>query len=328
MYKIPLPQLKEKILTSGKIGPLDLDEKIKTKITELSGLISEEGAAHIIANELGVTLTTTAEKLKIKEVYAGMRGLTTVGKVVRKYEVREFQKQDKIGKVCSLVLGDETGTVRVVLWNEQVEQVTDIKEEDIVMVKNAYARENNNDREIHLGQSGELIINPDGEKVAEVRQTSSFERKKINELVGGEENSEIMGTIVQVFDPRFFHTCPRCRARATETETGFTCTEHGPVEAVTGYVMNLVLDDGSGTIRTVFWKNQINHLLGKEEKDLIAYKNDLAKFEAVKTDLLGEQYKLKGKVKKNDMFERIEFSVQFVEKASPEEEAASLEKTE
>ena len=75
-------------------------------------------------------------------------------------------------------------------------------------------------------------------------------------------------------------------------------------------------------------KNQINHLLGKEEKDLIAYKNDLAKFEAVKTDLLGEQYKLKGKVKKNDMFERIEFSVQFVEKASPEEEAASLEKTE
>ena len=67
-------------------------------------------------------------------------------------------------------------------------------------------------------------------------------------------------------------------------------------------------------------------MLGKEEKDLIAYKDDLTKFEVVKTDLLGEQYKLRGRVKKNDMFERIEFSVQFVEKASPEEEAVRLEK--
>ena len=74
-----------------------------------------------------------------------------------------------------------------------------------------------------------------------------------------------------------------------------------------------------------FWKNQINHLLGKEEEDLIAYKDDLSKFEVVKTDLLGEQYKLRGQVKKNDMFERIEFSVQFVEKASPEEETNKLE---
>ena len=254
-----------------------------------------------------------------------MRDLTTVGKVVRKFEVREFQKKDKIGKVCSLILGDETGTIRVVLWNDQVEQVTDLKEEDVVMVKGAYVRENSNNKEIHLGQTGELIINPDGEKVAEVRQTFSFERKKIGELVGGEENTEIMGTIVQIFDPRFFHTCPRCRARANETDSGFSCSEHGQVEAVTGYVMNLVLDDGTGTIRTVFWKNQINHLLGKEETELIAYKDDLAKFESVKTDLLGEQYKLRGKVKKNDMFERIEFSVQFVEKASPEEEVSRLE---
>ena len=328
MYKIPLPQLKEKILGSGKIGPSDLDEKIKTKITELSGLISEEGAAHIIANELGVSLVQAAAKLKIKEIYAGMRNITTVGKVVRKYDVREFQKQDRIGKVCSLMLGDETGTIRVVLWNEQVEQVIDLKEDDIVMVKNAYVRENNNSKEVHLGQTGELIINPDGEKVTEVRQTSNFERKKIGELEGGEENAEIMGTIVQIFDPRFFHTCPRCRSRVNENDSGFNCSEHGIVEPVTGYVMNLVLDDGTGTIRTVFWKNQINHLLGKEEQDLIAYKDDLGKFESVKTDLLGEQYKLRGRVKKNDMFERVEFSVQFVEKASPEEEVSRLEKVE
>ncbi len=325
MFKIPLSQLKTKILRSGKISGTELDDKIKTKINELSGLISEEGAAHIIANELGVELLQSGDKLKIKEIYAGMRNVTMIGKVVRKYEVREFHKEDRVGKVCSLILGDETGTIRLVLWNDQVEQIINLNENDTIMVKDAYVRENNNNIEIHLGQSGQLTINPKGEKVAEVR-SSNFQRKKISELVTSEENVEIMGTVVQIFDPRFFHTCPRCRSRANETEGGYTCAEHGPIKPDTGYVMNLVLDDGTGTIRTVFWKNQLNHLLGKEEQDFIIYKNDLAKFEMVKTDLLGEQYKLRGQVKKNEMFERIEFNVQFVEKAKPEEELARLEK--
>jgi len=328
MFKIPLPQLKTKILHSGKISGTELDNKIKTKINELSGLISEEGAAHIIANELGVELFQSGEKLKIKEIYAGMRNVNLVGKVVRKYEIREFQKEDRAGKVCSLILGDETGTIRLVLWNDQVEQLLNLNENDTVMVKDAYVRENNNTIEIHLGQSGQMTINPKGEKVVEVRLGSNFQRKKISELASREENVEIMGTVVQIFDPRFFHTCPRCRSRANETEGGYTCAEHGPIRPETGYVMNLILDDGTGTIRTVFWKNQLNHLLGKEEQDFLIYKNDLAKFEMVKTDLLGEQYKLRGQVKKNEMFERIEFNVQFVEKAKPEEELARLEKAE
>ena len=65
MFKIPLPELKGKIVLSKKISPSELDARIKEKINELSGLISEEGAAHIIANELGIELTKSAGKLKI-----------------------------------------------------------------------------------------------------------------------------------------------------------------------------------------------------------------------------------------------------------------------
>ncbi|MBU0459528.1 MAG: hypothetical protein KKH52_02520 [Nanoarchaeota archaeon] len=322
MYKIPLPDLKEKIILSGKISAIDLDTKIKTKINELSGLISEEGAAHIIANELGINLIPKAEKMKIKELYAGMKDISTVGKITRIFEMREFQKNDRSGKVCSLILGDETGTMRLVLWNDQVDQVKELSENMTILVKSAYVRENNNAKEIHLGQQGELIPNPEGETITNVRESAStFQRKKIQELSDNQENIEIMGTIVQVFDPRFFYTCPRCRARVNDNQ----CAEHGPVEPETGYVLNLVLDDGSGTIRTVFWKNQIHHLLQKEEADLLTFKDNPPEFESLKTDLLGEQYKLRGRVKKNDMFERVEFSVQFVEKANPEEEIKQLE---
>lgn len=325
MYKIPLPELKRKILQTGKISAPDLDNKIKAKINELSGLVSEEGAAHIIANELGIELIKQGEKLKVKEIYSGMRDVSTVVKVVRKFETKEFQKDDRVGKVCSLIVGDETGTIRLVLWNEQVDLANQLDNDTIVLVKNAYARDNNGSNEIHLGNKGELIISPKGESITEVRSNSNFQRRKIIELNDNLENVEIMGTIVQVFDPRFFYTCPRCRSKVTETESGHSCSEHGQIAPEVGYVLNLVLDDGTGTIRTVFWKNQINHLLDKGEADFVVFKDNPANFETIKTDLLGEQYKLRGKVKKNDMFERIEFNVQFVEKAKPEEEIARLE---
>jgi len=327
MFKIPLKELKEKILESNKITAKELEARIKNKINELSGLISEEGAAHIIANELNIELVSQkTEKLKVKEIYAGMRSISVVGKVVKKFPAREFKKGESTGKVCSLLIGDATGTIRVVFWNEQVELVDTLKEEDILLVKKAYVRENNGQKEIHLGQEGEIEINPEGEVVGPVRQSSAYDRKKIQELQGNEEGVEIMATIVQAFDPRFFYVCPQCSKKVQENEQGFHCEVHGPVSAILSYVLNLVLDDGSGTIRSVFWKNQTNNLLGKSDTEVAGYKEDLSTFEEVKTDLLGEQFRLLGKVRRNEMFDRLEFNVQMVEKAKPEDELARLQK--
>jgi len=137
-----------------------------------------------------------------------------------------------------------------------------------------------------------------------------------------------MGTIVQVFDPRFFYLCPQCNKRVREAGNEYTCDTHQIVKPTLSYVMNLVVDDGSGNIRSVFWKNQINHLLEKSEEDMTVYKEDPAKFEEVKDSLFGEQFLLMGKVKKNTMFDRLEFNVQMVKKADPAEEIAKVEKVE
>ena len=325
MFKIPLPEIKEKIIQSGKLTSEQLTAKIKSKINELSGLISEEGAAHIIANELGVELARQQEELKVKEIYAGMRDVSTMGKVVRKFDVREFAKGESTGKVASLILGDETGTIRVVLWNEQVDTLRSIQDGDILKVKHGYVRENNNNKEIHLGEKGEIVRNPAGASILSVRQTATHERKKIQELEPGNQ-AEVLGTIVQVFDPRFWQVCPRCNKKVLQSEGLFTCTEHGEVAAGLSYVLNLILDDGTGTIRGVFWKNQVNHLLGKEEEAMTIFRDNPNLFEETKNDLLGEQVKVLGSVKKNEMFDRLELSVQMVEKANPEEEARRLEK--
>ncbi|MDO8511424.1 MAG: OB-fold nucleic acid binding domain-containing protein, partial [Nanoarchaeota archaeon] len=327
MYKVPLAEIKQKILDSGKVKSDELEQKLKAKINELSGLISEEGAAHIIANELGVEIVSTSQKkLKIKEIYAGMRNVTTAGKVVRKFEVREFSKEDRSGKVCSIVLGDETGTIRTVFWNDQVDLLKEVAEGDVLLVKDAYVKENNNGKEIHIGNQGSIEINPEGEKIATVRESSSYERKKIDQLRDGEGGAEIVGTVVQVFDPRFFQVCSECNRKVTESMGTFSCVTHGEVKPSLSYVMNLILDDGTGNIRSVLWKNQAAHLLEKTEEQMAVYKENMSSFEEIKTDLLGEQLKLLGQVKKNEMFSRLEFNVQIVSRAKPEEELARLEK--
>ncbi len=327
MFKIPLAQLKEKIVHSGKITSKDLDHKIKEKINDLSGLISEEGAAHIIANELGIqAMSVEQAKLKIKEIYSGMRNVVTAGKVIRKFDVREFAKGDNKGKVASLIAGDETATIRVVFWNDQVDLFNKINEGDIISIKEAYVRENNNNRELHIGDKASLEINPVGESITTVRQAATVERKKISSLNAGDEGCELMGTIVQIFDPRFWSVCPQCNKKVIESEGAFKCNEHGAVSPGFSYVLNVIIDDGSGNIRTVLWKNQTNQLLGKTESDLVQYKENIALFEEIKTDLLGEQCKLTGRVQRNDMFDRLEFNAQTVERAHPEEELRRLEK--
>ncbi len=324
MFKIPLGQLQEKVLRSGKITEAELAARVKNKINELSGLVSEEGATHIIANELGIELVSQQERLKIKELYPGMRNVSVLGKVLRRYDVRFFSKGEKQGKVRSFLIGDETETVRVVLWNEQVDLLEKIQEQDTVLIRNAQVRENMSGKELHLGEQSNLIHNPAGLSVAQVREQQRCERKTIAAAQDGEQ-VELLGTVVQVFDPRFFPVCSKCSKKVQETtEKNFTCAEHGEVTTEFSYVLNLILDDGTGNIRSIFWKAQSNMLLSKNSEDLLRYKDQLHLFEEVKTELLGEQLKVTGRVKKNTLFDRLEFNVQMVEKANPEEELARL----
>ncbi|PIN70837.1 replication factor A, partial [Candidatus Woesearchaeota archaeon CG11_big_fil_rev_8_21_14_0_20_57_5] len=69
-------ELVAKVLESGKINQKELDQKVKEKIEKLSGLISKEGAVHIVANELGIRLAPAAlasTQLKIANIQQGLR---------------------------------------------------------------------------------------------------------------------------------------------------------------------------------------------------------------------------------------------------------------
>ena len=330
MIKIPYEEIVLKINENTKISLSEIEERVEKKLKQLSGLISKEGAAHIVANELGVKVfEPLSGKLQIKNILNGMRDVETVGKVLQVYETREFSNETRSGKVASALIGDETGTIRVVMWGSQADNAANLGQNFVVKIIGGYVRENNGRKEIHMNDRSQLLINPKGETVKDVAvEIKSGNRKEIKELNENDNEVELLGTIVQVFDIKFYEVCPKCGKRARQSVDLFTCAEHGNVIPAYSYVLNSVLDDGTETVRCVFFRNQVERLLNLNQEQLLRFKSEPAEFEAVKNELLGTIVKLNGRANNNSLFNRLEFVVQQVDtKPNPEEELKRLQST-
>lgn len=326
MIKIPYEQIIERIKKEAKISENEINGKIDSKMKQLSGLISKEGAAHIVANELGIKLFDAfTGKLQIKNILAGLRNVETVGKVLQTYELREFTANDRQGKVASLVIGDETGTIRAVMWGDQAENIKNISKDMTIKILGAYVKDNNGNIELHINDRSKLILNPEGETVKSVKQYTA-ERKTIGKLTENDSDVEILGTIVQIFEPRFFEICPQCGKRAKNVDGVFSCPEHNSIEPDYSYVLNLIVDDGTENIRTVFFRESMEKLINSNKEKILEYKDHPEKFEEVKTELLGNIVKITGRVKKNLFFDRIEIVANSVSlNPNPEEEIKRLD---
>ncbi len=325
MIRIPYAEILVKIQEKTGMSIQEAELKVQQKLKELSGLVSKEGAANIVCSELGVKLMEASGK--IKDIYPGMRAVDVVARVVEVYEARTFNRADgSASAVGSCVIGDETGVIRLVLWGGQAEQLKNLSLGVIIKLTNAYCRENNGRKEIHCGEQAKLSINPEGVSVGQVKPKEKAERKTLKALTEQDDNVEIMGTVVQVFDLKFFQVCPQCSKRVQENDGQFVCAQHANVVPEHATVFNMIIDDGTDTMRAVFFRNQTLKVINATEEKLQEYRLNPALFEDVKTALLGEQFKLIGRVKKNDFFQRLEFIVNFSQPADPKEELARLEK--
>lgn len=315
MLKVPVETIIQKIQEQKGLSNEEIEIKIKSKLDQLAGLISREGAATILANELGVNIfPKTGGRCKVNEILAGMRDIEVVGKVTAVFEVREFSRAEGSGKVGNFMIGDETGTIRVVCWGAKAEVLSSLNSGMIVKVASAYVRDNQGKVEIHCNDRTNILVDPPGEVVGEVKIAvrDNATRKKINELTENDINVEILGTLVQAYDPRFFEVCANCQKRMKPIEGVFACAEHGPGTPDYSYVSNIVLDDSTGKIRVVFFRNQAQKLASKSHQEMMVYRENILLYENVKTDLLGNILKVVGRVQRNSVTTELEFVAQLV----------------
>ena len=304
----------DKIAKSSGLEKEEVSRRVEAKRAKLSDLISYEGAAQIVAAELGINFEEGT--LKIEELLPGMRKINVVGKIISLSPVRTFKtKKGDDGKVVNFMLADETSNIKVVLWDTNHISLIEngsLGENSVVELINASMRDN----EIHLGSFSEL--KPSSEVLENVKTEKIISQKNISDFVLA-DNVQTRAFVVQSFEPRFFHVCPECKKKATTDGETYVCVEHGKVLPEKRALINIVLDDGSGTIRAVLFHDNIGGL-GITEFD------NPEKLSLQREDLLGKEFMFSGNVRRNSYFNNEEFIVENVLPIDLDGLISSLEK--
>ena len=326
MMKVTYEEIIQKIEEKG-ILKQEIEERITQKMSALSGLVSREGAAHILANEVGVQVFDPKKReVKIKDLMIGLRGVEFCAKVLQLYEPHSFKTQNREGRLQSMVVADETESIRVVVWEEDlIRKLIHCKEGDIVRLKESYVRESRNGfREVHLGRGAAIEINPEGitiDTVIQSLQPSKPKEKKLDLITPG-ETIRVKGTIVQAFEPRFYDACPECNKKVGIEEGKPYCETHGAVAQNKVPVFNFFFDDGNACLRSVAFREIAKGLLNLNGS--VNPEEVIAGFSQTKSELLGKQLEVVGRVTKNEMFDRTELIINEAKPIDPLQEARRL----
>ena len=116
-------------LVDDLITKEEFERRVEAKIEDCGDLVDEPTAAMMVVGELG------REHVKIKGLSAKSSLFSFFGKVIDKTEPKEFDRADgEKGWVATLLLGDETGTTRLVLWDEKAGAALDTAIGDVLEV--------------------------------------------------------------------------------------------------------------------------------------------------------------------------------------------------
>jgi len=94
---------------------------------------------------------------KIKELKDGMKRVEIEAKVVEIEPAREVMARykDMVHRVANAKISDDTGTIKLTLWNNQIEQV---KQNDTIKVANGYITSFRGEIQLNIGRYGTLTV--------------------------------------------------------------------------------------------------------------------------------------------------------------------------
>ncbi|MFW9787127.1 MAG: OB-fold nucleic acid binding domain-containing protein [Candidatus Thorarchaeota archaeon] len=206
--------------------------------------------------DLGIDFTEpTMGAQKVSDLKDGLFNISLKVKVQRVFRLSTFtrQRDGSEGRVLSIVGADETGTVRLVFWDDKATEMENAEEDEVIQISGANTRLNRDgtDVEVHIGRAAsierDLKDKIDAVEPASGEKAEALGMKQISDLATGMWDVDIEGKIVTLFDEKVF-----------TTEDGRD-----------GKVRNVVLADESGTVRATFWNDDVDKIKDIEEGDII-----------------------------------------------------------
>jgi replication factor A1 len=237
----------------------DILTMIQEKRQELGPeVINDESAAMIVARELGVDLykATPSARQRIEDITESTKNVNAlVGIIDNISAIRTFQKSDGTeGKVASVFLRDETGSIRVVLWDDMTRA---IKEDiltlgSIVQVRGAYVKMGLGDAiELNIGRTG--TIQPlEKDEIEEIGV--DFDARPISEEMK-----------ISSLQDRLFNITLKVKIQRVFNLSTFTRKKDNSE----GKVLSMIVADDTGTARLVFWDKKAEEMENAQPNEII-----------------------------------------------------------
>ena len=199
-------------------------EAVEAKVEQMGGLADEETAAMLIAHDLD-----GGEVETIADIEPGLEEVKFLGKVVSVGELRTFERDgedDEEGHVLNLDVADESGGVRVALWDDDaVAAEEEITPGDVFRIKGR-PKDGYNGVEVSADR-----LEPDEEADIDVDIGG---RATADSLSMGQSDVNVRGVVLDTDAVRTFD-----RDDGTE-----------------GRVSNLTLGDETGRVRVTLWDDR------------------------------------------------------------------------
>ena len=95
--------------------------------------------------------------MKIKDLRNGMRRVDVTGKIMEISEPRQVTSRysGKTHKVATAILKDDSGSIKLTLWNDQIDQVS---VNDTVQIENGYITSFRGEIQLNVGKYGKLTV--------------------------------------------------------------------------------------------------------------------------------------------------------------------------
>jgi len=228
---------------NSQINTNQILEQLEVERTKSGGLLSDETLLRLIAAKLGVPVSQSTFQpsniISSSHLFAGLYDVNVAGRLFAIFPVKTFSGEEKSGKFATLMLGDNDGLLRVILWNEKAELVEKgaLRVGQTVRLLHGYTRDDRYGKtELHLGVKSAIEF----ESPENASGCPSLEQftTKISDLDPNSGNVHLVGVVKAVFG-----------------KTGFTRNNDSD-----GVVMRFALRDDSGETTVVVWNEKVAEL--------------------------------------------------------------------
>jgi ssDNA-binding replication factor A large subunit len=213
---------------------------VKQKQDEFSGLLTARGALQLIAQDAGLdTAARNSEEIgEIIPIADATDGSDVLVRVFNIFAPKAFEKNERKGRVCNILVFDGKTKASLVLWNRDVDLVErgKLERNDFLLVKNAQVK-NVEQVELHSSMLTRIVIRkPDDLPPSWALPVAGIERndvpvKKLADIKTADADFDCYGRVLRVDEEKEF-----------VNKTGKK-----------GKLAGLLVSDGTAQVRVVLW---------------------------------------------------------------------------